>query len=57
MILPGYAPIYVFLCPLRKLGSLSPPNDIRKYFLFRAFDIDFDKLVFPVPGGPTYVSL
>ena len=52
MILPGYEPIYVFLCPLRKEESPSPPIPILINYLLRALAMEEARLVFPVPGGP-----
>ena len=51
-ILPGRAPMYVFLCPLISASSLIPPSEIRTYFLPNASAIDFPNEVFPTPGGP-----
>lgn len=45
--------MYVFLCPLRKDESPSPPIATLAYFLFNALAIDYPKLVLPTPGGPT----
>ena len=52
MILPGIAPIYVFLCPLISDSSLSPPKEILTYSLPKASAIDFPNEVLPTPGGP-----
>ena len=52
IILPGIAPIYVFLCPLISASSLKPPNDTLSYFLPKASAIDLPNDVFPTPGGP-----
>ena len=52
IILPGIAPIYVFLCPRISASSRKPPRDILTYFLPMASAIDLPKEVFPTPGGP-----
>ena len=52
MILPGIAPIYVFLCPLISDSSLRPPSDILTYSLPKALAIDLPSDVLPTPGGP-----
>ena len=54
---PGIAPTYVFRCPRISASSLTPPREIRTYFLCKAFDSDFAMEVFPVPGGPTRQSI
>lgn len=51
-ILPGFEPIYVFLCPFNTLTSFSPPKEILKTFLFKTFPIENAKEVLPTPGGP-----
>jgi hypothetical protein len=53
IILPGIEPIYVFLCPLISLSSLTPPSETLTNFLFKASAIEFAKDVLPTPGGPT----
>lgn len=53
IILPGYDPKYVFLCPFNIAISCSPPNDILPYFLPKHFAILAPILVLPTPGGPT----
>ena len=52
MILPGIAPIYVFLWPRISASSLKPPNEILTYSLPSDSAIDFPSDVFPTPGGP-----
>ena len=52
IILPGIAPIYVFLCPLISASSLTPPRQILTYSLPSAFATDLAIDVLPVPGGP-----
>ena len=50
--MPGYAPIYVFLCPFKAEESFIPPNEIETNFLPNADAIELAIVVFPTPGGP-----
>lgn len=52
-ILPGTAPTYVLLKPLRAEVSLSPPIEILWNCLPKDFAIDSPIDVLPTPGGPT----
>ena len=52
-ILPGIAPIYVFLCPLTSDSSWIPPKDILTNSLPKASAIDLPSEVLPTPGAPT----
>ena len=52
MNIPGYESTYVLLCPLIKLGSLTPPKLINLYYLYNDLAIAFATDVLPIPGGP-----